>query len=109
MGESYTFTETLNNLQSQPGAFEFGEDNPIPEWLTISPMYGTINPGGLVEVSIPISENMNYGTEPYTLFAETILGDEPLNLTINKICDSKNLTKEKLNKFIILLKKLKVT
>jgi len=86
VGETYSFNETLNNLQSQPGIFEFGEDNPVPEWLTISPMYGEINPGGSVEINMNISEYINYGEEYYTLFAETVLGDEPLNLNIQTIC-----------------------
>ena len=86
VGETYSFNETLNNLQSQPGIFEFGEDNPVPEWLTISPMYGEINPGGSVEINMNISEYINYGEEYYTLFAETALGDEPLNLNIQTIC-----------------------
>ncbi len=74
-----------------------------------------INPKKAVKLDKIIKQHLGIGNSTGLGMAPFIIKHPKLihkwmyqfNLTINKICDSKNLTKEKLNKFIILLKKAK--
>tara|TARA_B100000427_G_scaffold328816_1_gene342909 strand:+ start:3246 stop:4931 length:1686 start_codon:yes stop_codon:yes gene_type:complete len=74
-----------------------------------------INPKKAVKLDKIIKQHLGIGNSTGLGMAPFIIKHPKLihkwmyqfNLTINKICDSRNLTKEKLNKFIILLKKAK--
>lgn len=77
---------SLNNNGAGAAYFEFGTLFPLPEWLSIEPAYGEVNSGGSFTVYLHLDPYMNLGTYEARIFAETPLGDEPLDLTIHNIC-----------------------
>tara|TARA_Y100001936_G_scaffold40665_1_gene39208 strand:+ start:7215 stop:15041 length:7827 start_codon:yes stop_codon:yes gene_type:complete len=80
------FTMELTNNGVEVMTFAFGEDWEIPWWITPSPEFGTINPGGAMEIELSVDPNLPVGVEAGVLYAETQEGDEPLIVTVQVLC-----------------------
>jgi len=87
----YTDDETiipieLTNNGSSPSSFDFGNLIQLPEWVTPTPYYGQINPGGSLTIFLHVDPYLNLGDYVGTVYAETPEGDEPLELTLHVMC-----------------------
>ncbi|HMA61248.1 MAG TPA: Ig-like domain-containing protein, partial [bacterium] len=71
IGEETVIPIELNNNGGEEMSFEFGKNAPIPDWLTISPMYGDVNPGGNLTIYLHVDPYLNLGHYNETIYAET--------------------------------------
>ena len=90
-GEPEPIMLELNNTGSNAQVFQFSSTptqsiTPLPEWLTISPMEGTLNPGGSFEIQIDVASDLNNGEYYEMIYAVTTEGYEPLQLEIISMC-----------------------
>ena len=76
----------LTNNGSSPATFEFGNQIQMPAWITPTPFYGQINPGGSLTIFLHVDPYLNIGEYIGTIYAETPEGDEPLELTLYAMC-----------------------
>ena len=86
VGEETMVPISLNNSGAAASNFKFGNLRGLPDFLSILPMYGDINPGGTLPVFLFFDPYMNNGTYYETIYAETPAGYEPLHLTVYAIC-----------------------
>ncbi len=86
LGEETIIPITLNNNGADAAYFEFGNLFPLPEWVVAEPAYGEVNSGGSMTVYLTLDPYLNLGEYDARIFAETPLGDEPLDLTVHAIC-----------------------
>ncbi|MEA3288419.1 MAG: LamG domain-containing protein, partial [Candidatus Marinimicrobia bacterium] len=86
LGEETIIPIELNNIGAAPAYFEFGNLFPMPEWVIAEPAYGEVNSGGSMTIYLHLDPYLNLGEYQSRIFAETPLGDEPLDLTIHAIC-----------------------
>ena len=86
LGEETIISIELNNNGAAAAYFEFGNLFPLPEWVTADPAYGEVNSGGSMTVDLHLDPYLNLGEYQSIVFAETPLGDEPLDLTVHAIC-----------------------
>ena len=82
-GESRSFTRTLKNSGNQDESFTI---TGYPNWLTPSPLIGTIPPDGEQNISFSINTQLNVGSYQDTIVVSNSYGEEQLlaNLTILK-------------------------
>lgn len=83
LDETNQFSINLNNIGTSTEAFTMAN---LPWWLTVLPMYGQLNPGGVMPVTLFLNENLNLGTYRDTIYASTAQGDEPLVVNISAMC-----------------------
>ncbi|NQV30697.1 MAG: T9SS type A sorting domain-containing protein [Candidatus Marinimicrobia bacterium] len=81
----------LNNTGSSPESFQFSSSPSqtiaaLPEWLTIFPLQGSLNPGGSFEIRLEVDQDLNNGEYDITVYAVTSEGYEPLRLDIVSMC-----------------------
>ena len=86
LGEETIIPIALNNNGAAPIFFEFGNLFPLPDWIIAEPAYGEVNSGGSMTVYLHLDPYLNLGEYETRIFAETALGDEPLDLDIHSIC-----------------------
>jgi len=94
--EKYSTTRQLVNnggsnrgwemIGGREGAIASGEPLDLPAWLDISPTEGTLTPGSAQDISISLTEGLNFGEYSTTLYAAGTMGDEPLIVNIRKLC-----------------------
>ncbi len=90
-GEPEPVTLQLNNTGSIPQDFRFSSTpsqdvTPLPEWLTIYPMEGSLNPGGSFDIQLDVNPTLNNGEYSVIVYAVTDEGYEPLNLDVVSMC-----------------------
>jgi len=83
IGEGDVLTMELRNNGTRPEEFSITN---IPEWIEVIPEEGVLNPGGILPVTLTISNELNLGLYEQTLFARTQGGDEPLTVRIHSQC-----------------------
>jgi len=81
--ESFEQTRLLVNNGGSARSFDMLN---VPSWLSISPLTGTIAPGGTQTVTISIPEDIASGTYNQTIYASGTMGDEPLEIDIRILC-----------------------
>lgn len=87
LGEGSDFELQINNIGSNAEAFSIID---IPEWLSVSPVEGTLNPGGSFDISFSIDPTLNSGEYQQRIEVETSMGNEPLDLDIISMCQYPN-------------------
>ena len=73
-------------INGREGAIPSGDALPLPAWLEVSPLNGTLTPGSAQDVSISLVEGLDFGQYQTTLYASGTMGDEPMNIDIRKLC-----------------------
>ena len=97
--EEYSTTKVISNYGSSNHSwYAFGGRDEesgtypnnqleIPEWLDVSPLSGTLEPGHSQDITISLADGLGYGTYRDTIYAGVDSeGDEPLNIDIRKLC-----------------------
>lgn len=92
--ETITVTRQLVNSGSSSMTFDFIdlEPNPAramlqpPDWLTVSPTSGTVNPGSAQTITIQFSADLIGGLFEDSLFVRTVKGDEFITVNLANIC-----------------------
>jgi hypothetical protein len=82
------FTIELTNNGTEVMTFEIGDDWEVPWWIVPTPDFGTINPGGAMDIELDIDPNLPIGLESGVVYAETLEGDEPLIVVVTVLCPS---------------------
>jgi len=90
-GEPQPIMLELNNTGSNAQAFQFSATptqsiTPLPEWLSVYPMEGSLNPGGSFEIQLDVAADLNNGEYYEMIYAVTPEGYEPLQLEIISMC-----------------------
>jgi len=90
--ESVSTSRILQNSGGSSRSFEMigGRDNdlpsgnplPIPEWLEVSPINGTLTSGENLTINIDLTDDAGAGTYNTIIYASAVLGDEPLPINI---------------------------
>ncbi len=81
--ESFEVTRLLINNGGSPRGFEMLN---VPTWMSVSPLSGTITPGGTQTVTISIPDDIASGIYNETILASGTMGDEPLTLDVRILC-----------------------
>ena len=94
--EEYTTTRTITNnggsnrsweiIGGREGAIPGGTPLDLPTWLDVSPMSGTLTPGARQDITIALSEGLDFGEYSTTIYAAGTMGDEPMVVDIRKLC-----------------------
>ena len=90
-GEPDPIVLQLNNTGSMAQSFRFSATptqnvTPLPEWLTIYPAEGSLNPGGSFDIQMDIDPQLNNGEYALTIYAVTPQGYEPFYLNVVSMC-----------------------
>ncbi len=90
-GEPEPVILQLNNTGSIAQSFFFSgtpdqNGSPLPEWLTVYPEEGSLNPGGSFDITFHVAPDLNNGEYNVTIFAVTPEGYEPFNLHVVSMC-----------------------
>ncbi len=90
-GEPEPVVLQLNNTGSTAQPFFFSgtadqNGTPLPEWLTVSPLEGSLNPGGSFDITIDVASDLNSGEYDVVIYAVTPEGYEPFVLHVVSMC-----------------------
>jgi len=69
-------------IGGRDNALPSGNPLPLPSWLEISPIASTLTPGEEISISINLIDDISAGTYSTTIYANAIMGDEPLIIDI---------------------------
>ncbi|RMF06653.1 MAG: hypothetical protein D6762_08990, partial [Candidatus Neomarinimicrobiota bacterium] len=81
--ESFSQERYLVNNGGSPRNFTIQN---VPSWLNVTPVSGTIAPGGTQTISISVPDQIAAGQYQVTLLASGTMGDEPLAVDIRILC-----------------------
>lgn len=73
-------------IGGREGALPSGQPLKLPDWLKVTPSSGTLTPGEAQELTISLAEELGFGEYKTTIYAAGTQGDEPLPVSIRKLC-----------------------
>ncbi|MFH1250479.1 MAG: LamG-like jellyroll fold domain-containing protein [bacterium] len=73
-------------IGGREGAIPSGNPLDLPSWLDVNPLEGILTPGASQDISIALTEDLNFGEYNTIIYAAGTMGDEPLTVDIRKLC-----------------------